>query len=54
MVSKKKCTFVKMGKGNAFERARMSISDKNKTKKRHKETLKDRAKRLKEWKNWWG
>ena len=53
----KKCSFVKMGEGKSFERAKMARKVKfkdSKSKKKQKEIIKDREKRLKEWKSWWG
>ena len=54
MVYKKKCTFVKMGKGKSYERGRIVLSKKKKTKQEIKKREEDRLKRIKEWKSWWG
>ena len=53
----KKCTFQKMGQGKSFERARLARavkSDTKKEKEKQKKIAKDKERRLKEWKSWWG
>tara|TARA_R100000781_G_C4019235_1_gene106486 strand:+ start:158 stop:325 length:168 start_codon:yes stop_codon:yes gene_type:complete len=53
----KKCVFKKMGEGRSFERAKIARSlqaTKAKDENKRKKIIKDKEKRLKEWRKWWG
>ena len=54
MVNKKKCNFAKIGRGNATKRGRLLLTGKRVSKEEQEKVRKDKIKRIKEWKSWWG